>query len=156
MKKDIEPGAVYGRLTVINKTDQKKHACFLYKCRCECGKEVIVRSDYLKTGETKSCGCIHDELFRKNVKKAYENNFIEGTSIPKIKDNKLQKNNSSGITGVYWHKKIGKWMARISFKGKAYSLGYYDDIRNAAEARKEAEKELIGPFLEWYEKEYKK
>jgi hypothetical protein len=56
---------------------------------------------------------------------------------------------------VCWDKSRGKWKADIRFRGKKYNLGRFDDINDAIEARKEAEKQLFGNFLEWYE-EYKK
>lgn len=124
----------------------------MYRCLCNCGKEVLVRSDNLRNGEVQSCGCLHDDLLREHVKKAYEKNFVDGTSIPKIKSNKLQANNTSGVKGVTWHNKTGKWCARISFKGITYSLGYFDDIEKAAEARKDAEKELFEKYLEEHNK----
>jgi len=40
----------------------------------------------------------------------------------------------------------GKWVARIEFKGKAYSLGYYDSLDEAAASRKKAENEILGNF----------
>jgi hypothetical protein len=110
----------------------------------------------LRSGDTKSCGCIHDELLRENAKKAYADNFIENTSIPKLKSNGLQRNNTSGVVGVSWHKHIKKWYARISFKGKNYSLGYYDSLGEAEEIRETAKKELHGEFLKWYEENYTK
>lgn len=153
---DIPPGTVFGNLTVIEKTDQKKHGTFMYRCRCSCekGTELLVRSDMLRSGDVESCGCLHDNLLRENAKKAYENCFVFDTNISKIKSNKLQSNNTSGVRGVYWHKHIGRWNARIQFQGKAYSLGYFKDIQEAAAARKIAEKELHGDFLDWYKKAY--
>ena len=32
--------------------------CALWKCKCECGNEVIVTGNHLRTGHTTSCGCI--------------------------------------------------------------------------------------------------
>jgi len=38
-----------------------------WKCLCDCGKERVVRSDRLKSGETKSCGCYSkDKLIEYN------------------------------------------------------------------------------------------
>lgn len=31
------------------------------RCRCDCGAEVVVRVSMLKSGNTKSCGCLHRE-----------------------------------------------------------------------------------------------
>lgn len=45
-------GKKYGKLTVIEYAD---HA--FWKCRCSCGKEVIVRGAHLRSGASKSCGC---------------------------------------------------------------------------------------------------
>lgn len=148
MEKLIDKDTMFGRLKVIERTDDKKHNCYLYKCLCtNCNKIVNIRSDRLRNGEAQSCGCIHDELLREKVKKAYKNNFKDGTSLPKLKSTKPQKNNTSGVLGVSWHKASNKWCTRISFKGKSYSLGYYDDIDDAKQAREIAKKELHEKYL---------
>lgn len=46
--------------------------------------------------------------------------------------------NTNGHTGIKWAKRERKWTARISFYGKAISLGYFDDIDDAIEARRRA------------------
>jgi 5-methylcytosine-specific restriction endonuclease McrA len=52
----IRSGQKFERLTVISYTDRpnKKGE---YKCVCNCGKIVYVRTWALKTGKSKSCGC---------------------------------------------------------------------------------------------------
>ena len=37
------------------------------------------------------------------------------------------------------------------FKYQNYNLGYYDDIHEVVQVRKEAEQEIFGKFLVWYE-----
>lgn len=64
-------GQRYGRLTVIRRmgsyrNPQGRNTRAVWLCRCDCGIEVAARSDHLRTGETKSCGCLRDE----NLKKA--------------------------------------------------------------------------------------
>ncbi len=49
------------------------------------------------------------------------------------------KNNSSGITGVYWKKSIKKWLAQIAIHSKSIHLGYYDEKWDAICSRKSAE-----------------
>lgn len=53
-------GKRFGKLTVkeYGKKVGKKQYCI---CKCDCGKECEVRSDNLKMGKTKSCGCINAE-----------------------------------------------------------------------------------------------
>ena len=34
---------------------------------------------------------------------------------------KLAINNSSGVTGVYYYKRDGNWLARLDIKGKIHS-----------------------------------
>ena len=52
------------------------------------------------------------------------------------------KSNTSGVTGIYWHKVTGKWQAQISDCGKPQSLGYFEDFFEACCARKSAENRL--------------
>ena len=52
-----------------------------------------------------------------------------GTNLGRIKNKKIQKNNTSGCTGVSFHTCKGQWYARIAFKGKNYNLGYFDNIQ---------------------------
>ena len=59
-------------------------------------------------------------------------------------------------TGVHWDKNRNLWKAEITFKSKRYNLGRYADKDLAIKARKKAEEELFGNFLEWYENVYKK
>jgi len=48
-------GQVFGKLTVIEFVARDKGATF-WRCRCECGKETVVRREALQTGATTSCG----------------------------------------------------------------------------------------------------
>ncbi len=161
-RKIIPSGAKYNHLTVIKIGNYEKGRGYWYWCECDCEKHtrLEVRRDMLVSGEVSSCGCAHDELFQKNVKKAYENNFVQKTSVPKIAYENLQKNNTSGTKGVSWHKHVGKWQVSIQFQGVKYNFGYYDDIEKAKDVRKTAEEELHKDFWEWYSEnfpnEYKK
>lgn len=58
----------------------------------------------------------------------------------------LQSNNTSGNTGVYWHKKIGKWIAYITVNREYIYLGSFNNFEDAVKARKEAEDKYFG---EW-------
>ena len=49
-------------------------------------------------------------------------------------------NNTSGHTGVYWHKQKSKWVAQIKHSYKMIHLGYFSILEEALSARKAAEK----------------
>lgn len=48
--------------------------------------------------------------------------------------------NTSGVLGVNWSERLGKWRAEISVKGKNKHLGLFDTLEEAYAVRKEAEK----------------
>ena len=59
------------------------------------------------------------------------------------------QSNTSGYNGVYKNKRTGKWTAQITFKGKTYYLGSYNDIQATVNARKRGE-EMYDDFLDRY------
>jgi len=60
----------YGRLVVIAEAENiKKRTAWL--CRCDCGNEVTVKTDSLRSGDTKSCGCLCDEIRRTKGRAKY-------------------------------------------------------------------------------------
>ena len=48
-------------------------------------------------------------------------------------------NNSSGVKGVYWFDRTGKWYAQVHVGHRKYHLGLYDDFDDAVCARLAAE-----------------
>lgn len=77
--------------------------------------------------------------------------YASGTYVNRIKSKKMNRNNTSGIKGVTWDKKQGKWIAYINFRRKMYYLGAYMRIKEAAFARKQAEAHLHDKFVQWWE-----
>lgn len=59
-------GERFGRLTVVQHIGDYVFPCGVktqvWKCKCDCGNEKIVKSRELKTGDTKSCGCLKKEI----------------------------------------------------------------------------------------------
>ena len=43
-------GMRYGKLTVVERTDQREGGYCLGRCRCDCGGEILVSTKRLKTG----------------------------------------------------------------------------------------------------------
>jgi len=63
-------GKTFERLTVIKRIGSNKHreSIWLCKCSCKLENEVIVTSSNLRSGNTKSCGCLNQESRIKNGK----------------------------------------------------------------------------------------
>lgn len=51
-------GMRFGLLTVIEKDNIKKGTGSYWKCKCDCGGYITTSARCLKTGDTKSCGCL--------------------------------------------------------------------------------------------------
>lgn len=51
-------GQRFGNLTVISREGSDTMGQALWRCKCECGAETIVRGASLRNGNTTSCGCI--------------------------------------------------------------------------------------------------
>ena len=73
---------------------------------------------------------------------------MDGTCVDCLERGRLQKNNSSGCTGV--QARGDKWIAVITFKKKVHYLGIFETKEEAIRVRKEAEKHYFGTFLEEY------
>jgi len=55
------------------------------------------------------------------------------------------KNNTSGVTGISWHKTCEKWHAQIEINYKHKHLGYFKEFKDAITARWDAEVEHDWP-----------
>lgn len=94
-------GKKYGKLTVLYYVFTKNRKAF-FNCKCECGNICTISGTNLRTGKTKSCGCLQ-----------------------KLKANEIIKNvNTSGKRGVYIkhgfrYKKIYKHWCKM--KSRCYN-----------------------------------
>ena len=66
-------GQKFNRLTAIERaedyiTSSGRHYP-TWRCRCDCGNETVVTANALKTGKTKSCGCLAKELQEERTNK---------------------------------------------------------------------------------------
>ena len=51
-------GQRFGRLLVIEKTEQRQGGEILWRCVCDCGTTKLVRGSHLRNGKTMSCSCL--------------------------------------------------------------------------------------------------
>jgi hypothetical protein len=145
-------GKTFGRLTVLKRVglDQSKNVLWL--CRCECGKEITVKSPSLRNGRTRSCGCLKLEKNAADMPDRKQKDVVDGTSLGRIQSSVISKNNTSGHKGVSKHSQLDKWVANIGFQGKRIHLGLFDNLEDAIEARKKAEEVYYKPVIEKYKK----
>lgn len=136
-------GKRFGMLKVVEYAG-KRDGLHRWKCRCDCGQDTVVGQTLLQSGKTSSCGCRQKTVCIDNLK------LIDGTSVAILEALKKRKPaNNSGVLGVYQERKSGKWIAQITFKGRKYHLGTFDNLEDAVKARKHGEK-MHDDFLEWY------
>lgn len=62
-------------------------------------------------------------------------NLRLATNSENQQNQRKPRNNSSGVIGVSWHKKQGKWQAYITSNGRKIHLGYYVTIEEALAVR---------------------
>ena len=134
-------GQRFGKLTVTGPADNIGNRT-AWLCRCDCGRETVVRTLHLRSGHVSSCGCGEHGLASLT--------YVDGTCVEMIRAGTVRCNNTSGVPGVEWCKRKGHWRASICFKGTRRYLGSYIRFEDAVQARKRAEEELYRPFLAEY------
>lgn len=92
-------GQKFGKLTVIERVGTyitpRGAKTPLWKCKCDCGEECIVRRNDLRSGAQKSCGCYLKELTSKMSKKHGMSSSHVNAIWRGIKDRCYNPNNKS-------------------------------------------------------------
>jgi hypothetical protein len=126
-----ETGKRYGRLVVIKRVENIGSAgAFL--CKCDCGNEKIVTGNSLRTGATKSCGCLLVEHAKENGK-IFVTHGLSRTRLHKIwmamRARCSKPHNTSyfkyGARGI---KVCDEWQDFMTFAKWAYNNGYSDSL----------------------------
>ena len=91
-------GFRFGRLVVQKRTNDHITPCgdrkVTWKCLCDCGQTVNVQTDHLRTGHTRSCGCLK-KGFRDRTGIRYDKLVVIGPAKPRI--------GSDGYLDRKWH-----------------------------------------------------
>lgn len=139
-------GKRFGKLVVINRTDDKKDRYYLWRCKCDCGNTTFINQSLLKRGLMTSCGCGRGEVMRdrerlrNEILSKYEIDEETGLRYPDF-DKKLLKSNTSGYTGVY--RKKDKWVCELIVKGEKYRQYGFDTAEEAYKGRLRLEEEHL-------------
>lgn len=136
-------GQRYGSLTVLEPAE--KMGCrTAWRCRCDCGREAAVRTDRLRSGHTKTCGCRNGPG---GPRTALGLTYVDGTCVEMLASKTVRRNNTSGVPGVDWWASKQRWRAMICFKGKRHYLGSFNRFEDAVEARRRGEEAYHERFL---------
>lgn len=121
-------GQVFGRLTVLEPVRQAGKP-LTWHCRCECGKETFVPTAKLKSGHTRSCGCLGLENATK-AKIRHGETHSRLYNIWTTMKNRCQ-NPKVAAYPYYGGKGIQvceEWLAFNVFKSWCVSHGYADNL----------------------------
>ena len=123
-------GNKFEKLTVkeFSHTDKNKKRCFV--CECSCGKQIIVPLNSLRTGNTRSCGCLKNEMW---IEKRTKHGFC-GTRIYQTWANMIQRTTNDNNTEFKNYGGRGitvcqEWKDSFDvFYNWAVNNGYRDDL----------------------------
>lgn len=123
----------FGRLTVVEELQQRnKHGKKVYKCVCDCGNIRNVDGNSLRSGNTKSCGCLQRE-YAKSGKANRKHGFAK-TRLDDIYfemkrrcyDDHKPKYKEYGARGI---KVCDEWLNnKIKFFDWAINNGYKENL----------------------------
>lgn len=102
-------GQTFGRLYVIKRVEnkvvnsRKKVEKIQYLCRCVCGNEVVVTGEGLKTGHTKSCGCLYQQRVKYPIQYEFVNGYVRGYNC-RGESFLIDKKDYELISQYHWYK----------------------------------------------------
>lgn len=88
----------FGRLTALHIDGKNHRRKIMWKCLCDCGNIKTITGEYLRSGRTRSCGCLQKETKLKNINKRNVKHGMyltpEYKSWIAMKERCLNKNNN--------------------------------------------------------------
>lgn len=124
-------GRKFGRLTVIKYIETIKRNP-IWLCECECGNTSKVTTDHLKSGHTKSCGCLN----RERIKNLNYKNGLAGTRLHRAYLNMYNRCYRKSIKMYKYYGARGvtvcdEWLGEngfVNFAEWSMSNGYADNL----------------------------
>ena len=125
-----EHGVPDSRLTVVREYGKDKYGSWLWESKCSCGSEKIVIAHIkdLKSGNTKSCGCLNKERIKQSRTKHGDSNSrlyrVWIKILSRVNNPKDKNYNDYGGRGIVV---CNEWLDYSSFREWAISTGYNYD-----------------------------
>ena len=145
-------GQRFSKLVTIAPLGINKAGAKEWSCLCDCGHTTTTAYTRLKSGKTKSCGCLQKQKVGKMGedlgKRKLAEMVVDGTNIKKIATNATHA--KSGVRGVHWCEKTRHWHVQFGFKGKRYYFGRFreNELNLAIKESEKARVELYQDFLD--------
>ena len=130
MRKKIDiTGERYGRLVVIRELSKNSIGETMWLCQCDCGRLIILRGSSLRSGNTRSCGCLKGE----SLKTRGITHNGTGTRLYHIWANMIQRctNENNKCWARYGGRGItvcDEWFYFTNFKKWALENGYSENL----------------------------
>lgn len=127
-------GEKYGRLTVVEYDHSRGNKAY-WKCVCDCGMTTVACGNNLRTGTTKSCGCLHREAAARTGRNNSKHNESHDrrTRLYTIWCGMRQRCNNPNrdaypLYGGKGVKVCDEWNEYDGFKAWAMENGYADNL----------------------------
>lgn len=129
MKKLDLTNKKFHRLTALRPCEKTNDGKIKWECLCDCGKTVFVAGTLLKSGKTKSCGCLQKEKIS-NIAKTHG---YSKTRLYKIWKGMRQrtKNSNNPSFNRYGERGITickEWEIFLNFREWALNNGYSENL----------------------------
>ena len=93
-------GQRFGRLTVLAPAENIGTRT-AWRCRCDCGRDIVASTRDLRRGRRASCGCGNPPADRSPGGCGRASlTYVDGTCVEMIRANTRRSNNTSGVPGV--------------------------------------------------------
>lgn len=134
-------GNRYGRLLVLSDTGRRyKNGDIYWLCKCDCGNEVEINGNNIKSGRTISCGCYNKEIITNrnfkhghNTRNKTSSEYIAWCNmVARCENHNDARYDTYGARGIIvceeWRKDFSSFLKHIGLKpSKKYSI---DRINN--------------------------
>lgn len=113
-----------------------------YPCYKKEDKYMLIHRDVMNMGEYD--GEIMVDHINRNRLDDRKSNLRVVNCIENARNSNLQINNTSGISGVQWHKRDERWYSTIGINGDKIHLGSFNNKEEAIKSRLNAELKYFG------------
>lgn len=119
-------GQRYGRLVALERVPRKRGKTY-WKCKCDCGQEIVAQYYSIVSGNTKSCGCLRKEFPNHKTHGDSYTRLYRIWNTMNLRCNKPSQNcyKDYGGRGI---SVCDEWKHFEPFKEWAIAAGYSDEL----------------------------